>query len=233
MRWTLLTMLIPSLTVAMWAGEPSATANLITSGTVWTNAVALPSGSTVRSGDRIKTDSAGTALISSPATGRVEVRGDSEVTFATEQITLHDGVVATGSLPVQLGRFQIQVKDPSPQALIVVANRDGKQLIAAHRGAALITQTGLASVLVPAGSYAIPGGSPSGGPDKAATKDDDDDDGGGAVPAGRGKAAEEGWTIGSMSHQGSVALVVGIGAAAVGGTVAGIALSGDSASPSN
>ena len=231
MRWTLLTMLILSLTVAMWAGEPSATANLITSGTVWTNAVALPSGSTVRSGDRIKTDSAGTALISSPATGRVEVRGDSEVTFATEQITLHDGVVATGSLPVQLGRFQIQVKNPNPQALIVVANRDGKQLVAAHRGAALITQTGLAPVLVPAGSYAMPGG----GPDKPATKDDDDDDDdrGGAVPAGKGKAAEVGWTIGNMSHKGSVALVVGIGAAATGGTVAGIALSGDSASPSN
>ena len=229
MRWTLLTMFILSLTAATWAGEPSATANLITSGTVWTNDVALPSGSTVRSGDRIKIDSTGTALISSAATGRLEVRGDSEVTFATEQITLHEGVVATGSLPVQLGRFQIQVKDPSPQALIVVANRDGKQLIAAHRGAALVTQTGLAPVLVPAGSYAMPGRRP----DKAATKDDDDDDRGGAVPAGRGKAAEEGWTIGSMSHQGSVALVVGIGAAAVGGTVAGIALSGESTSPSN
>ena len=232
MRWTFLTVLILSLTAAVWAGEPSNTANLITSGTVWTNTVALPSGSTVRSGDRIKTDAAGTALILSPTAGRVEVRGNSEVTFAVDQITLHDGVIATGRLPVQLGDVQIQVKDPSPQALVVVANRDGKQLIAAHRGDALITRAGLAPVLVPAGSYAMPGDSP-GGDGQTASKDDDDDDSGGAVPAGKGTAAKEGWTIGSMSHPGSVALVVGLGAAAVGGTVAGVALSGDSPSPSN
>ncbi len=233
MRWTLLTVLILSLTAAVWAGEPSSTANLITSGTVWTNTVALPSGSTVRSGDRIKTDTAGTALILSPTVGRVEVRGNSEVTFAGDQITLHHGVIATGSLPVQLGDVRIQVRDPSPRALVVVANRDGKQLIAAHRGAALITQAGLAPVLVPAGSYAMPGGSP-GGDGQTATKDDDDDDsGGGAVPAGKGSAAKEGWTIGSMSHQASITLVAAVGATAAAGTIAGVALTGSSASPSN
>ena len=231
MRWTLLTVLMMSLTAAAWADEPSHTANLITSGTVWTNAVALPSGSTVRSGDRIKTHTAATAVISSPATGRVEVRGGSDVTFAGDEITLHDGVIATGGLPVQLGDVRIQAKNPSPRALVVVVNRDGKQLIAAHRGAALITQAGLAPVLVPAGSYATPTDS-AGGAGQAASKDDDDDDSG-AVPAGKGRAAQEGWTIGSMSHASSVGLVVGLGAAAVGGTVAGVALSGDSPSPSN
>ena len=233
MRWTLFTVFILSLTTAVWAGEPSSTANLITSGTVWTNTVALPSGSTVRSGDRIKTDTAGTALILSPTVGRVEVRGNSEVTFAGDQITLHDGVIATGSLPVQLGDAQIQVRDPGPRALVVVANRDGKQLIAAHRGAALITQPGLAPVLVPAGSYAMPGGSPGGDGQTAKKDDDDDDSGGGAVPAGKGSAAKEGWTIGSMSHQASITLVAAVGATAAAGIIAGVALTGSSASPSN
>ena len=88
--------------------------------------------------------------------------------------------------------------------------------------------------MVPAGSYATPTDS-AGGAGQAASKDDDDDDDddSGAVPAGKGRAAQEGWTIGSMSHGSSVGLVVGLGAAAVGGTVAGVALSGESPSPSN
>ena len=265
MRWILLTALMLSLTAIAWAGEASATANLITTGTVWTNSVALPSGSTIRSGDRIKTGSAGTALVLSPTTGLIEVRRNSEVTFTAARLTLHNGVVSTGHLPVRLGDFEMQVKDPNPQALVVVANRDGKQLVAAHRGDALITGAGLVPVLVPAGSYAVSAGGPA---DKSksgtttkeeddddgrpadesgtTTKEDDDDDdagaagaagaggaGGAAVPAAAGKAAEIGWTIGSLTHQASVALVAGVGAAAAGGTIAGIALTGDSTSPSN
>jgi hypothetical protein len=170
----------------------------------------------------------------------VEVRPGSEITVGSEQIVLHNGVVATGKAPVRLGEYQIEVKDPSsPQNLIVVADRGGQQLVAAHRGDAVITAAGLAPLLVPSGSFAIPAAAGGKSPQDETNKAKEDEEKkkkrrGGAAPAGSGgKAASGGWTIGSLSHGSSVALVAGVGAAAVGGTVAAVALTGDSSSPSN
>jgi hypothetical protein len=217
-----------------WAGEP---ASLSTAGKVWTNTVLLPSGSTLHAGDRVKTDRASAAVISSQSTGRVEIRESSAVSLGEGDVVLHEGVVATSKAAVQLGGVEI-VPRAGGNALVVVAKRNEQTLIAAHRGAATIHTPGFAPLLLPAGSYAVPAaagaqtpGSPSA---KKKAEEDDDRDRGGAAPAGAGAGSQNaGWTIGSLSHGQTVALVAGLGAAAVGGTVAGFALLDNSPSPSN
>lgn len=224
MRWTTRLTLSLLLSTAVWAGEP---ASLNTAGTVWTNKVLLPSGTTLHQGDRVVTDRASAAVIASRSTGRVEVRESSSVSLGEGQVTLHQGVVSTAKAAVQFGDVHVKPRDAAG-ALVVVAKRNEQILIAAHRGDALISQPGAAPLLLPAGSYAVPAGqTPATGSEEAANSpsDDDDDDGGVAAPA-------DGWTIGSLSHAKSVAVVAGIGAAAVGGAVAGFALTEDSPSPS-
>ena len=224
MRWTLALGLTFLLSMVAWAAGP---ASLSTAGTVWTNKVVLPSGTTLHQGDRVETDRGSAAVIASRETGRVEVREQSSVSLGEGQVVLHQGVVATAKAAVQLDDIQIKPREAA-DALVVVAKRGEQILIAAHRGDAVISRPGAAPLLVPAGSYAIPAGESSdGGSNQAGanTSDDDDDDGGGAAQNG-------GWTIGSLSHSKSVAVVAGIGAAAVGGAVAGFALAEDSPSPS-
>ena len=224
MRWTLALGLTFLFSMVSWAAGP---ASLSTAGTVWTNKVVLPSGTTLHRGDRVETDRGSAAVIASRATGRVEVREQSSVSLGEGQVVLHQGVVATAKAAVMLDDIQIKPREAA-DALLVVAKRGEQILIAAHRGDAVISRPGAVPLLVPAGSYAVPAGESSdGGSNQAGanTSDDDDDDGGGAAQKG-------GWTIGSLSHSKSVAVVAGIGAAAVGGAVAGFALTEDSPSPS-
>ena len=80
---------------------------LTVSGKVWTNQVALPSGSSVYAGDRIQTGAAGMAVLGA-GPQRVEIRPDSSVTLRADSLDLHRGAVgSSGSdvvcLPIHRG----------------------------------------------------------------------------------------------------------------------------------
>lgn len=231
------------------AAMPAFHAGLSTRGKVWTNSVVLPSGSTVHPGDRISTDAAGMAVVSSPQTGRIEIRPETEVTLGEDHVVLHRGAVATQRLTVRAGHHEVRVRGAEKGGLIVVASREGRHIVAAERGDALITNGADAAVLVPAGSYAMTaiapnkdrstedGGMPA---DHSKAGDAGGRDGKNAEPAGRPGAAgtaahpaPQGWTIGPLSHAADVvARAIRTGAAAFGGAVAGEALMGNSPSPS-
>ena len=129
---------------------------LSTAGNVWTNAVLLPSGTTVYSGDRIQTDRGASAILWSRTMGRVEIRSDSDVTLAEDHLRLHRGTVAGSAISVLLEEYSVEpVPSEAADSWFAVADRDGKQLIAAHRGQVRIVQPGMPPILVPAGSYAV------------------------------------------------------------------------------
>ena len=197
-------------------GNPIAT--VTSSGEVTVGAAALKTTGVrswpVLAGDLISTDGGSSALVSSPAMGRVEVRKNSKVTVAEDHVSLRKGAVGSEKLPVRWRDYTVSAKDHGARNWFVVADRKGQVLVAAHRGDVLISRLGAAPLLVPAGSYAMPAPAPK------KTDDDDDDDRKGGAAATAGSTA--GWTIGSLSHAGSVALAVGIGAAATTGAVVGL-----------
>ena len=172
----------------------------------------------VLAADQISTDGEGSALISSPAMGRIEIWKNSKVTVAEDHVSLREGTVGSERLPVRWGNYTVSAKDHAARNWFVVADREGQVLVAAHRGDVLISRSGAAALLVPAGSYAMPAPAPK------KTDDDDDDDGdrkrGAAATAG--SAAAAGWTIGALSHAASIALAVGVGAAVTTGAVVGL-----------
>ncbi len=245
MRWTATFTLSLLLSTLASAGEP---ASLNTAGTVWTNKVLLPSGTTLHQGDRVETDRASAAVIASRSTGRVEVRESSSVSLGEGQVTLHRGVVSTAKAAVQLGDDQFGDVHVKPRAvdnaLVVVAKRGKQILIAAHRGDALISQPGVTPLLLPAGSYAVPAGqAPTTESDQvestkkaeptAKEEDDDDDDKvASAASTGTDVVGIVRWVVRSLGSAGTAASVISIGAVAVGATTAGFALTEDSPSPS-
>jgi hypothetical protein len=204
------------------------------SGDVWTNQAALPSGSSVYAGDEIRTAPGALAVLSSPATGRVELRGATRATVDAKTIALEQGVVASQRMAVQFDDLEIAARDAQADNWFVVENNAGRRLIAAYRGDVVIRGGSAGSFVVPAGHYAMAAAAapaprqaaPRGDDDK---KEDDDDDkrAGGAA----GAASKSGWSLGSLSHGASVAVVTGATAAALGGAVAGGAFREDSASP--
>ena len=223
------------LSAGLCAAGPPGYARMSTVGTVWTNSVALPSGTTVHPGDRIATGRNAVAVVSSSATGRVEVRQNSDVTLADRYVALHEGVVLSEKVAVTLADYKVKPKDSQGNPWFAVASRRGRVLIAAYRGDVLIAKAGLAPVLVPAGSYAVPAPGPE--PRKKAKSKERTCEGSGrtrgAVAAGGlPPKTKEGWTIGSLSHGASVALVAGIGAGAAVGAVSAFALGDPSPNPS-
>ena len=225
------------LSTSLPAAGPSGYGRMSTIGTVWTNSVALPSGTTVHPGDRIATGHSAVAVISSPARGRVEVRQNSDVTLAEHYVALHEGVVATASAAVTLADYKVKPRGIGRDPWFAVASRRGRILVAAYRGDVLIAKAGLAPVLVPAGSYAVPAPGPEPKKSKKANRKENPDEGSrrnrGAVAAGGlPPKRNDGWTIGPLSHGTSVALVAGIGAGVAAGTVSAFALGDPSPSPS-
>ncbi len=162
-------------------------------------------------GDEIVTERGGVAVLSSAA-ARVEIREGSEVRLGEDHVRLESGAVGADNYSVRFGDYTARAKDPQAgPSWFVVADRDGRQLVAAHRGDVIIRGAGTAPILVPAGSYALP-------PAGREEQDSDRDRGGGAATAG----SSGGWTIGSLSHGKSVALVLGLGAAGTAGAVVGL-----------
>jgi len=209
----------------LWTAGPGLVGNLRIRGAVVANAVPLPDGATVRSGDTIATGSNSLAIITSVTHGRIEVRADSEARLGTDGIELARGAVASSLLPVTTDRFTVRPQG-SDRAWYAVARRDGRLLIAAHRGNVLIAAAGAPPVLVPEGSYATEDDEPAAVPPDQNKKKKKKR----RTRAAAGAASAGGWTIGALNHAASVALVVGLSAGVV-ATTGGVALLNDS-SPS-
>lgn len=232
-----ISLLCPLLAAALAASLPAAAplAGVSVTGTVWTNQAALPSGSSVYVGDVLETDAQAMAVIASPELGRIEVRPATRVTFNQNSLKLERGVVASEKLPVTARGFRFESKTAQGDEWFVVSDRDDKLLVAAYRGDVVIRRAGGAALLVPAGSYALAAAAPAGQGDSNTAKSDKPSDtkkrkrrrtGGGAA----GAASKSGWTIGSLSHGASIALLTGVTAAAIGVPVA-LTVSDDSVSP--
>lgn len=209
--------------IVLWPAGPGLTGNLRTRGVVVANSIPQPDGATVGSGDTIATGSNSLAIITSATHGRIEVRADSEARLGAGDIELVRGAVASSRLPVAVNQVTVRPQ-ASDRAWYAVARRDGRLLVAAHRGSVLIAAAGVPPILVPEGSYATEDDEPAAAPpDRAKQKKR-------RTRGAAGAASARGWTIGALSHAASVALVVGL-SAGVAATTAGVALLNDS-SPS-
>ena len=209
-----------TLSTVLWTAGPGLTGNLRTRGVVVANSVPQPDGVTVRSGDTIATGPNSLAVIISATHGRIEVRADSEARLDSDSVELARGAVASSLLPVTANRFTVRPQ-ASDRAWYAVARRDGRLLVAAHRGSVLIAAAGVAPVLVPEGSYATEDDEPAAAPPPKSKKKKR------RTRSAAGAASAGGWTIGGLGHATSVALVVGLSAGVVAST-AGVALLNDS-----
>jgi hypothetical protein len=189
---------------------------LTVSGKVWTNQVALPSGSSVYAGDRIQTDSGGTAVLGT-GTHRVEIRPDSLVTLRGDSLDLHRGGVGSSGSDIVLGDTAVSAEVPGNDSWFVVSETEGQVLVAAYRGDAVIRERDGRRTVVPAGSFALAAAAPQGT----------------QQPASRGQgrgaqsAATKGkWSLGKLSATKWVLIATGSAAAITAGVVA----NGDSVS---
>ena len=206
------------------------------SGAVWTNQAALPSGSNVYEGDEIRTAPGALAVLESPVMGRIELRGGTHATVGARMIALERGVAASQKVAVQFDDFEAAAQDPNADNWFVVENHEGRKLVAAYRGDVVLRGGSGGSLVIPAGSYAMAAAAAPPAPREAAAKGKSKDDtdskrkrrkGGAAAGAG----AKTGWSLGSLSHGASVALLTGATAAALGGAAAAGAFRDESASP--
>ncbi|MEZ5365120.1 MAG: hypothetical protein R2748_23040 [Bryobacterales bacterium] len=212
---------------------------MTTSGAVWTNQTALPSGSSVYAGDEIRTAPDAFAVLDSPATGRVELRGDTSAKVGESSVTLDRGVVASAKMAIATGGLEISVADPKADNWFVVENQDGRQLIAAYRGDVIVRGRSSGSFIVPSGQYAMAAAAAPPSPRESAEKkgdadknaEDKDKDRKKRGGAAAGAATNSGWALGSLGHAASVAVVTGATAAALGGAVAAGAFRDESTSP--
>lgn len=219
MRTRTFVLLVGSLT-----GSPllaGALGGLTASGNVWTNQVALPSGSSVYAGDRIETGASGTAVLGM-GEGRVEIRPESSVTLRGDSLDLHRGAAGSSGTAIVLGDTAISAEGAEADSWFVVSETDGEVLVAAYRGDAMIRERDGRRTLVPAGSFVMAAASPQGQQDANPTP---------RSGQGRGaqRAATNGkWTFGKLSATKWVLIATGGAAAATAGVVAA---NGDSVSP--
>jgi hypothetical protein len=187
---------------------------LTVSGKVWTNQVALPSGSSVYAGDRIQTDASGVALLGT-GTHRLEIRPESSVTLRGNSLDLHRGAVGSSGSDVVLGDTAISTEGASNESWFVVAETDGQVLVAAYRGDAVIRERDGRRTVVPAGSFAMAAAAPQGTqtPTDSTTRSN---------PArGAQRAATKGkWSLGKLSAAKWALIATGGAAAATAGVVA-------------
>jgi len=199
----------------------------------------------VLAGDEIITEERSRAVLVSPTVGRLEIRHDSRVTANEDAVVLHGGEVAAERFVVRTGVYTATPHpDANGRSWFVVSSRNGVPLFAAHRGDLWVSQGEPNPMLVRAGTYAVPAtppepspaAPPQTGPDGAAPgptgaapgtpQYELRPDHSAALPGAQAAAtaATTGWTVGSLSHASSAALVSGVSAAATAGTVTGVAL---------
>jgi hypothetical protein len=191
-------------------------------------------------GDEIVTQERSRAVLISPRAGRLEIQHDSRVTAAQDTVVLHQGEVGAERFVVRTGVYTAQPNaDAAGRSWFVVSIRSGVPVFAAHLGDVWVSHGHPSPLLVRAGTYAVPTAPSFSAPAPPAPGPPPPD---AAEPAGPqfqlrpdesaafpgpstvAGAASTGWTVGSLNHASSVALVSGVSAAAMAGTVAGVAL---------
>lgn len=225
------------LVVPVQAGSPLGVVSA--SGVVWTNEVALPSGSRVWPGDVLRVSTNGLAIVSDPVIGRLEVRAGAEARFSDEGVELLHGVIASQRLEVGLGEHRFAPRDASDaEGWFVVSDNNGDPLVAAYGADVVIRSPGTEPLLVPQGQFAMAAAAPP------VPHDEDDSSNESEVEhdtrpkrsrrrtgaAGAASKSSSGWTLGGLSHAASIAVVTGITAAAVTGVAFG-GSTGETVSP--
>jgi hypothetical protein len=199
---------------------------LTVSGRVWTNQVALPSGSSVYAGDRIQTDPGGLAVLGM-GTHRVEIRPESSVTLRGDSLDLHRGAAGSTGSDIVMGDTAISAQGANNDSWFVVSETDGKVLVAAYRGDAVIRERDGRRTVVPAGSFAMAAAAPQ------AARKPADSSATGSQGRGAARAATKGkWRFGKLSAT-KWALIAtgGVAAATVGVVTSGNPLRNESVSP--
>ena len=190
----------------------------------------------VLAGDEIVTAERSRAVLISPTAGRLEIGHDSTVTASETTVVLHGGQVGAERFVVRTGAFTATPNpDANGRSWYVVSSRNGIPVFAAHQGDLWVSQGEPNPLLVRAGTYAVPATPPEpvpatppepGAAAPAPPQREPGPDQGAAIPGAQAAAtaATTGWTVGSLSHASSAALVSGVSAAATAGTVTGVAL---------
>lgn len=204
------------LVVALAAGPLLADSlgGLTVSGKVWTNQVALPSGSSVYAGDRIQTGAAGMAVLGAGAQ-RVEIRPDSSVTLRAASLDLHRGAVGSSGSDVVLDNAAVSAEGASSDSWFVVSETEGQVLVAAYRGNAVIRDRDGRRTVVPAGSFAMAAAAPQGTERPTDSPANSNSSRGAQSAATKGK-----WSLGKLSATKWVLIATGGAAAATAGVVA-------------
>lgn len=212
------TFLVLALAVTPLIGETIGP--LTSSGNVWTNQIAVPSGSSLYAGDVIKTDDHGVAVIGN-GQRRTEVRPESEVTLHENRVDLHRGSVGASHAVIQIDSAQVSSLDESRDSWFVVSDVEGQTIVAAYLGDAEIIASNGHRTVVPAGSFAMAAASPRAGNTNSPRANDDDDNDKGAAPAGA--KGSGGWSIKKIGPATAVLIATGGAAAAL----TGFAVTGD------
>lgn len=211
------------LAVAL-TGSPlfaGALGGLLVSGKVWTNQVALPSGSSVYAGDRIQTAGDGLAVLQSGA-GRVEIRPSSLVTLRGDSLDLHRGGAGSSRAEITVGETAVLAEGAASDPWFVVSETDGQVLVAAYRGDAVIRDRDGRKTVVPAGSFAMAAAAPQG------AQGANNGTAGGQSRGAQSAATKGKWSLGKLSATKWVLIATGGVAAA---TVGVVTSSGESVSP--
>ncbi len=237
MRYTAATasliLLLPSI-------SSGAAANVVgvlrATGVVITNSIPMPDGGTICVGDFIRTAPGAFAVIASPS-GRVEIRENSEAQLSGGGVKLLRGAAASALVPIDVGGYTVRLRNAAG-GWFAVSNRNGRIIVAAHRGDLLIASAHGPQVVVPEGSVAEQEQDhrqdsqqppeehdPVLGPNERSAARRKTHRKGAAAAGGAGG----GWTIGSLSHAASVAALAGVGAA---GAIAGAAVALSESGPS-
>jgi hypothetical protein len=192
----------------------------------------------VLAGDEIITEERSHAVLISPKAGRLEIRADSRVTASEDTVVLHGGEIAAERFVVRTGGYTATPHpDANGNSWFVVSSRNGVPVFTAHQGDLWVSQGEPDPMVVRAGTYAVPATPPEPGPAAppqpgpagaapGAPQRELRPDHSAALPGAQAAAtaATTGWTVGSLSHASSAALISGVSAAATAGTVTGVAL---------
>ena len=246
--------LLFTLLITPLAAQTGRSRPLTAVGTVWINHIALPSGASVRSGDRVHTAHDSIALFQDQLAGRVEVRPSSSVYFREQALELVDGSVGSAGPAVTVGESTIEPL-AGEDVWFVVAEHDGETWVAAYEGSVVISAPGAEALTLAAGTYATTAALaalPRAGEPRVAQQSSDRSErqpsdksttrrrrpaaGQGRSGGGKGAsgaASKGGWSIGGLGSTASTVVLAAVGAGAVVGVTLGVVrLLDEPASPS-